>query len=433
METIFPFICCGSVDDGKSTLIGKILLEAGCIKKDQLEDAKRVSLKNGSNTIELALLLDGLISEREQQITIDIAHRYFDYQNIRFHILDCPGHEQYTKNMATAAAITDTALVVIDCKKGIQPQTIRHIEICNLFNVKNLCICITKCDLIITKKGLPDRRCINKLTNQINALMKAYNFNYNVIPVSALNGFQIDKLLNQIVSYAKHKTRQQKKVIFHIQTARYYKKSRYYIGHSIFNNELQVGSKYTIYPQNKTVTIKNKPAIDVIQIEENMDIADGDCITNTKVVISDKINHNAIWFDKPAKSMLLRHGKKCTKIISYSDSEIQLETPIIFNDITDIKENGFGIIINSDNKKTIGCCIFKNNNNKNDKKTFFDFRTLSKNEQEKKIYYLKNKYPHMLLVIDSKYIDKFYTSKYSNSLQKLSSFFKEQGKIVVLI
>ena len=120
MKQIFKFICCGNVDDGKSTLIGRMLLDTGNVKKDQLEDAKKASLKNGSDKIELAMLLDGLLSEREQQITIDIAHRYFDYHGIRFHILDCPGHKQYTKNMAIAAAEVDTAIVVIDVTKGLE-------------------------------------------------------------------------------------------------------------------------------------------------------------------------------------------------------------------------------------------------------------------------------------------------------------------------
>ena len=98
MKHLFKFICCGNVDDGKSTLIGRLLLDTNNVKKDQIEDALKASHKNGSAQLEPAMLLDGLLDEREQQITIDVAHRYFDYNDIRFHILDCPGHEQYTKN-----------------------------------------------------------------------------------------------------------------------------------------------------------------------------------------------------------------------------------------------------------------------------------------------------------------------------------------------
>ena len=148
MNKVFNLICCGSVDDGKSTLIGRILFDTNNVKKDQLEDALRASRRNGSKELEYSMLLDGLLSEREQQITIDSAHRFFDYEDVRFHILDCPGHEQYTKNMAIAAACADAAILVIDVTKGISPQTLRHLEICKLLNVKKVCCCLTKIDLL---------------------------------------------------------------------------------------------------------------------------------------------------------------------------------------------------------------------------------------------------------------------------------------------
>ena len=135
MDNLYKFICCGSVDDGKSTLLGRLLLNTGNIKEDQLDDARKISQQKGFENIELGLLLDGLLDEREQQITIDVAHRFFDFDNTRFHILDCPGHEQYTKNMAIAAAEAQAAVLVIDLTKGVSPQTLRHIEICSLFQI----------------------------------------------------------------------------------------------------------------------------------------------------------------------------------------------------------------------------------------------------------------------------------------------------------
>ena len=171
MKNLFKFICCGNVDDGKSTLIGRLLLDTNNVKKDQLTDALKASERNGSDKIELAMLLDGLLAEREQQITIDIAHRFFDYQDTRFHILDCPGHEQYTKNMAIAAAEADTAIVVIDITKGIKPQTLKHIEICSLFHIKNLLICLTKADLI-TWAGEVDENKLLPLKQEIESVLK---------------------------------------------------------------------------------------------------------------------------------------------------------------------------------------------------------------------------------------------------------------------
>ena len=196
MQNIFKFICCGNVDDGKSTLIGRLLVNTNNVKRDQLDDALKASKKNGSEKMEFAMLLDGLLAEREQQITIDIAHRFFDYKDIRFHILDCPGHEQYTKNMAIAAAEVNTAIVVIDSTKGIKPQTLKHIEICNLFNVKNLLIALTKTDLLPqnfeTKNSNP---ILQKLEEEIITHLASYQFNYEIIPVSAITGFNMDYVL----------------------------------------------------------------------------------------------------------------------------------------------------------------------------------------------------------------------------------------------
>ena len=362
MKKIFKFICCGNVDDGKSTLIGRILLDTGNVKKDQLEDAKKASLKNGSEEIELAMLLDGLLSEREQQITIDIAHRYFDYKNIRFHILDCPGHEQYTKNMAIAAAETDSAIVVVDVTKGIKEQTKKHIQICSLFNVKNICICLTKCDLIFNNKKEPSQKRIKELTRQIETLMSSYSFNYTIIPVSAVTGYNVDKVLEQICSYAKNTSKKNNKSIIHILISKLFKGKRYYYGKEINDIEPVVGEKYNLLPSDIPVTIASNPVHGCFQIKENVDISSGDCIANCPVILSNFIKHKTIWFDKPTKNMLLKHGSRIAKVVKYTDETVELDNKIIFNNIEDIKQNGFGIFIDDVTKKTIGCGIFSGNN-----------------------------------------------------------------------
>ena len=231
MNQIFKFICCGNVDDGKSTLIGRILLDTDNVTKDQLMDAKKASIQNGSKKTQLSMLLDGLISERQQQITIDIAHRYFDYKDIRFHILDCPGHSQYTKNMATAAAQADSAIVVIDVTKGISEQTKKHIEICSFFKLKNVCICLTKCDLITDVNGIIDSKRIDNISNDINDLMKSYDFNYKIIPISSITRFNIDKVLETICLFAKESKKDSENIkdtVIHIQKAKIYDGERYY-------------------------------------------------------------------------------------------------------------------------------------------------------------------------------------------------------------
>lgn len=149
-KQLLRFITCGSVDDGKSTLIGRLLHDSKMIFEDQLaaitEDSKKVGTQG--NKIDLALLVDGLQSEREQGITIDVAYRYFSTDKRKFIIADTPGHEQYTRNMATGASTCDLAIILVDARKGVQTQTRRHSFICSLLGIKHVIVAINKMDLV---------------------------------------------------------------------------------------------------------------------------------------------------------------------------------------------------------------------------------------------------------------------------------------------
>lgn len=437
MKSMFSFICCGSVDDGKSTLIGRLLLDTGNVKKDQLDEARKSSLKNGADKVELAFLLDGLLAEREQQITIDVAHRYFDYDDIRFHILDCPGHEQYTKNMAIAAAVCDTAIVVIDCTRGIQPQTRRHIEICDLFHVQNLVICLTKCDLIFNDKSKPDFETINNLKDQLRILLKKYNFEYNIIPVSAVTGYNMDCVLKQICDYAEL-TREKidPGTILHIQSARLYEGKRYYYGRNVFNGDIRIGSGYTLYPQNQKITVTKVPSLECIQIEEKVDIAQGDCVADIPVMVANRIFHKTIWFDQPSGNMLLKHGSRIAKIVSYTENELELDVPLIFNNIEDVKENGFAVIIDSVSKKTIGCSVFTGNQSmrkQKEKPVVYDCRKLKKNEKKAKIAELKERHPLGIIVLEEEKLEPLLSPRQDCAIEKMAELLSEQGFYVAII
>ena len=149
-KQLLRFITCGNVDDGKSTLIGRLLHDSKGIFEDQLENIKKDSKKNNStdNEFDLSLLVDGLQSEREQGITIDVAYRYFTTPKRKFIIADTPGHEQYTRNMATGASTADVAIILIDARQGILTQTKRHSYIASLLGIKNLIVAINKMDLV---------------------------------------------------------------------------------------------------------------------------------------------------------------------------------------------------------------------------------------------------------------------------------------------
>ncbi len=149
-KTMLRFITCGSVDDGKSTLIGRLLYDSKMIFEDQLDALTADSKKVGTQgqEIDFALLVDGLAAEREQGITIDVAYRFFNTEKRKFIVADCPGHEQYTRNMVTGASTADLACILIDARKGVLVQTRRHSYLCHLIGIKNLVLAVNKMDLV---------------------------------------------------------------------------------------------------------------------------------------------------------------------------------------------------------------------------------------------------------------------------------------------
>ena len=142
------FITCGSVDDGKSTLIGRLLHDSKGIFEDQLSALSRASKKYGDGSFNLALLTDGLRAEREQGITIDVAYRYFATPKRSFVLADTPGHAQFTRNMVTGASVSDIAIVLVDARHGVVEQTRRHVSIAALLNVSHLVLAVNKMDLV---------------------------------------------------------------------------------------------------------------------------------------------------------------------------------------------------------------------------------------------------------------------------------------------
>jgi bifunctional enzyme CysN/CysC len=157
-QTLLRFITCGSVDDGKSTLIGRLLFDTKTLFQDQLDGLARVSKQFGgeNNQLDLALLVDGLSAEREQGITIDVAYRYFSTPRRKFIVADTPGHEQYTRNMVTGASTADLAIVLVDAEKGLLPQTYRHVVIAHLLGIRNIVLAVNKMDLVVYEQSIFD-------------------------------------------------------------------------------------------------------------------------------------------------------------------------------------------------------------------------------------------------------------------------------------
>ena len=185
MQGLLKFITCGSVDDGKSTLIGHILYDSKLLYADQ-EKALELDSKVGSRggSIDYSLLLDGLMAEREQGITIDVAYRYFTTDNRSFIVADTPGHEEYTRNMAVGASFADLAVILVDASQGVLVQTRRHARICSLMGIKYFVFAVNKMDLI----GY-DKAKFNAIEKQINVLKEELSLeNVKIIPLSATEG-----------------------------------------------------------------------------------------------------------------------------------------------------------------------------------------------------------------------------------------------------
>jgi len=189
MRDTLRFMTCGSVDDGKSTLIGRLLWESKQVFEDQLSALARDSSRHGTqgDAMDMALLLDGLQAEREQSITIDVAYRFFSTPRRRFVVADTPGHEQYTRNMATAASTSELAVLVVNASKGLLTQTHRHARIVSLLGIRHLVMAVNKMDLV----GW-DEAVVSRIIAEFQPLVSALGFeSFQAIPVSALHGDNI--------------------------------------------------------------------------------------------------------------------------------------------------------------------------------------------------------------------------------------------------
>jgi len=185
-KSFLRFITCGSVDDGKSTLIGRLLYDSKLIYEDQLASIEKDSIKSGTqgDKIDLALLVDGLAAEREQGITIDVAYRFFSTDKRKFIVADTPGHEQYTRNMATGASTADVAILLIDSRYGVQVQTRRHAYIASLLGIKHVVVAVNKMDI-----NDFDQRIFAEIETDFREFADALNFDEIMcIPMSALDG-----------------------------------------------------------------------------------------------------------------------------------------------------------------------------------------------------------------------------------------------------
>lgn len=338
MELI-KVVTCGSVDDGKSTLIGRIVFETNNILTDQSIKLKKLSSRYGStgNEIDFSLLLDGLQDEREQGITIDVAHRYINFKNNRLVFHDSPGHNQYTRNVVTAASGCDIAILLIDVKKGILEQTKRHLKILKFLDFKYIIFAINKIDLIKFNK----KKFLKIEKNLKFLISNEKKIKISFIPISALNGDNViaksknikwyngKSILDTIISF-KLKNNKKTKSYFTVQHVhRTNKTTRHYLGN--LKGQLIENQKVKILPSNNVTNIKNifsnlkkvkkiKDNPIAIDLQGQLDVTKGDVIIdskNDKILVGNVFNAEVVITSKDnliaGRQYLLRLHNKVIK------------------------------------------------------------------------------------------------------------------------
>jgi sulfate adenylyltransferase subunit 1 len=412
---ILKFITAGSVDDGKSTLIGRLLYDSEAILLDQLEALQRSNRKNDDGTIDLAILTDGLKAEREQGITIDVAYKYFQTEKRKFIIADTPGHIQYTRNMVTGASNSNLAIILIDARKGVIEQTIRHSFLVALLGLPQVVVAVNKMDMVdysqdVFEKIVEDYK---KLAEKVGLQRVAY------IPVSALKGDNIvfnsnrmtwykgDSLLSYLetveipVDTKSDHARLPVQWVVRPQTDELHD-YRGYAGR-VSSGSFRVNDKITVLPSGFNSTISKIELLDrqpdaalagmsiTIHLEDDIDISRGDILVSAhnQPVVSKQIEADLCWMDTKAldtsHTYFLQHNSRLTRCriqeILYKvnintleqeyDEDFKLNDigriviktadPLAFDPFQNNKSNGGAILIDSRTNVTVGALMFRAN------------------------------------------------------------------------
>lgn len=401
----------GSVDDGKSTLIGRLLYDTHSLTEDKLQAIEEKSRQRSFDYLDFSLATDGLVAEREQGITIDVAHIYFSTLNTSFIIADTPGHIEYTRNMVTGASTAQASIVLVDARNGVVEQTYRHFFINNLLRIKDVVIAVNKMDLVDYSEEK-----FNQIKGEIEYLASKsgyQNQNITFIPLSALKGDNVvvasenmswysgKTLLNHLEDLKLEDVQEQSSVRFPVQTVVRPKTDEFhdfrgYAG-KIYGGDLQVGDEITVLPSATTSKIKKIHFFDqeyglakrgssvTIELEDDVNVSRGDMLVKVdeQPQIAKELSATICWMDKnplkPLSRYYLKHGvndvqAKVMDINSvihtdFSGKEIspsqltlneigevqlKLSKPVFFDSYEENKANGAFILIDAKTNNTAG-------------------------------------------------------------------------------
>ncbi|RZF61930.1 sulfate adenylyltransferase subunit 1 [Sphingobacterium corticibacterium] len=410
---ILKFITAGSVDDGKSTLIGRLLYDTNSILDDQLEAIKKANRKNNDGTVDLAILTDGLKAEREQGITIDVAYKYFQTEKRKFIIADAPGHIQYTRNMITGASNSELIIILIDARKGVIEQTKRHSFLAKLLSLKKVLVCVNKMDMVGFDPFVYEKIKADYLTLASRLGLENVDF----IPVSALKG---DNIVNRsentpwyegvsLLDYLETVNIEDKKPqpwrfpvqwVVRPQTDDLHD-YRGYAGR-VLGDGLKTGDEVMVLPSGARSRVKSLELAEepldqaqngqsiIVHLADDVDISRGDILVavSQPPLAERNFEANICWFDnKPLDKnqiYLLQNHTTVTKVkvadvlykFDVNTQEKQYETDIQLNDIAkielkaagdvvfdlnrDFPENSQGILIDPRTNLTVGALMIEN-------------------------------------------------------------------------
>jgi len=408
---ILKFITAGSVDDGKSTLIGRLLYDTNSVLDDQLEAIQRANRKNNDGTLDLAILTDGLKAEREQGITIDVAYKYFQTAARKFIIADAPGHIQYTRNMVTGASNADLAIILVDARKGVVEQTRRHSFIVSLLALPHVLVCVNKMDMVDY-----DEAVFNKVKADYEKLTENLNIRHvDYIPVSALKGDNIVSSSANMPWYDGKPLLEFLETV-EVQPAASTSQARFpvqwvirpqtdelhdYRGYAgrVIGGSFQVGDRVRVLPSgfstsinriefsSKDLQLAENGASVVIHLADDIDVSRGDIIVkqDEEPDASQEFEANICWMDTKTldtnQIYLLQHHSKVTKVKvrdilyrvnmqtlekSASDTfglndigRIQFKSadPLAVDPYMDNKANGGAILIDARNNLTVAALM----------------------------------------------------------------------------
>ncbi|PIF43724.1 sulfate adenylyltransferase subunit 1 [Chryseobacterium sp. 52] len=410
---ILRFITAGSVDDGKSTLIGRLLYDSKSILQDQLEVLEKHSKNKNEDGVDLALLTDGLRAEREQGITIDVAYRYFSTAKRKFIIADAPGHVQYTRNMITGASNSDLMVILIDARKGVIEQTRRHSIIASLLKLKKVAVAINKMDMVDYSEEVFES--IKADYSKIAEGLELSDVTY--FPISALKGDNIVSLSSvtdwykgsslleyleevQLDHEQNNGSRFQVQYVIRPQTEELHD-YRGYAG-QIVSGSFQKGDKIAVLPAGVITEIasievngaevqeafEGQPAL--FQITEDIDISRGDLFAGANELpnVEKEVEVLLCWLDHKAlqpgnKYLLQHHSRQLKAVVKQVDYKINVNTleqedaegeiklneiakvtirtaqPLVFDDFISNKKTGSAILVDETSNATVAACIIQ--------------------------------------------------------------------------